>query len=56
MRLQPCGAGLRHRIDSVLAPPGHYVALALDLAMMAPAQRDGELVTDLAAERCVKRR
>ena len=34
-------------------PPCGFVARAMDLAMMDPAQRHGELITDLAAQRAV---
>ena len=32
-----------------------FIATAMDLAMMAPAQRHGELIADFAAERAVLR-
>ena len=47
-----------HRVRAVNAgifPPCGLIAGAMDLAMMAPAQRHGELITDLAAQRAVLR-
>src|ERR1700679_1376691 len=38
-------------VDAGCCPPGRLVATAMDLAMMAAAQRHRELVADLAAER-----
>ena len=51
MRLQPQRAGGGGRVDASLLPPGRFVAAAMDLAMMAAAERHRELVADLAAER-----
>ena len=53
MGLQPQSAGDSGRINGSILPPCGFVARAMGLAMMAPAQRHGELVTDLAAERAV---
>ena len=55
MRFQPQRAGSDGRIDASLFPPCGFIATAMDLAMMAPAQRHGELIADLAAERAVLR-
>jgi hypothetical protein len=44
MRLQPQRAGGGGRIDASLLPPCRFVATAMDLAMMAAAERDGEFV------------
>ena len=44
-------AGNLDRIDSCLPPPSNFVAAAVNLTMMSSAQRDGELVADLASER-----
>ena len=40
-----------HGIDVEVFPPGGFVADLVELAMMAAAERDGEFVTDFAAER-----
>ena len=53
---QPQRAGVHSRIDTGLDPPGGFIAAAMDLAMMAAAQRHGEFVADLAAERPVLRK
>ena len=50
MRLKPQGSGGGQWIDSRSAPPRSFVAVAMKLAMMPPAQRDGELIADLAPE------
>ena len=51
MRLQPQRAGGDTRINASLLPPCRFVATAMDLAMMAAAERHGELIADLAAKR-----
>ena len=51
MRLKPQGSGSGQWIDSRSAPPRSFVAVAMKLAMMPPAQRDGELIADLTSER-----
>ena len=50
MCLRPQRSGGADRIDSSFAPPDAFVAAVVDLAVMAAAQRDGELVADLAPE------
>ena len=50
MALQPQGASGDGRIDRGLVPPGQLVTAVMDLAMMSAAQRDRELVADLAAK------
>jgi hypothetical protein len=50
MRLQPKRAGLDGRIRSGLPPPLCFVPAAVQLAMMAPTQRDRELITNFAPE------
>ena len=53
---QPKGASCGGSIDTELAPPSSLVPAAVYLAMMAAAERDGELVADLAAERrCLRK-
>ena len=53
MHLEPQRTGAGGRINASLLPPRRFVATAMDLAMMAAAERDRELVADLAAERSV---
>ncbi|HEV2978229.1 MAG TPA: hypothetical protein VG425_11670 [Casimicrobiaceae bacterium] len=55
MRLKPQRAGSDGRINASIFPPCGFVAKAMGLAMMAPAQRHGELIADLTAERAVLR-
>ena len=38
------------RIDTALSPPSGFIATAMDFRMTAAAERDGELIADLAAE------
>src|SRR5579863_5323809 len=51
MRLQPQRTGTRERIDGGSVPPSRFVTMAMQLAMMATAKGDSELIADLAAER-----
>ena len=51
MSFKPQLAGRDGRIDPRLAPPFGFIAMTMDLAVMSPAERHGELVADLAAER-----
>jgi hypothetical protein len=44
------------RIDSGLCPPCSFIARVMDLAMMAPAQRDGKLIAHLTAQRAILRK
>jgi hypothetical protein len=53
MRLQPQAAGDDRRIYAEVLPPSGFIATAVDLAMMSPAQRDRELIAHLAPERWV---
>lgn len=50
MSFDPQRTSQRQRINSDFLPPRSFVAVPMDLAMMSAAQRDGELVTDLAAK------
>jgi hypothetical protein len=50
VRFQPERTSRHGRIDPGAAPPGGFIAAAVDLAVVAAAQRDSELVADLAAE------
>src|SRR5580704_6761178 len=50
MRLQPQRAGGNGRIDTGLLPPRGFIATAMDLTVVAAAQRHGELIADLAAK------
>jgi hypothetical protein len=49
MRLKPQCAGSDGRINAGIFPPCGFIAAAMGFAMVAPAQRHGELITDLAA-------
>jgi hypothetical protein len=49
MHLHPKRAGRDGRINAGIFPQCGFIATAMDLAMMAPAQRHGELIADLAA-------
>jgi hypothetical protein len=49
MRLQPQRTGSDGWINASIFPPGRFIATAMGLAMMAPAQRHRELIADLAA-------
>lgn len=58
MAVQPERAGNRCRINPELFSPGRFIAVAMHFEMMAAAEWNGELVTDLTTERAalVKRR
>jgi hypothetical protein len=47
---QPKRAGYGGSIDSGLTPPSRFIAAPMHLAMMTTAERDRELIADLAAE------
>jgi hypothetical protein len=49
--LFPKLAGDLERVDASLLPPGLLVADAMNRAVMRAAQRDGEFIASLAAER-----
>ncbi len=51
MRLEPKRAGVHGRIDTGRRPPRGFVPTAMDLAVMAPAQRYCELIAYLSTER-----
>jgi hypothetical protein len=53
MHLQPERTGDGCRIDASLLPPCRFIAKAVDLAMMAAAERHRELVAHPAAKRRV---
>ena len=55
MRLQPQAPGGDGRINASIFPPCGFIATAMDLAMMASAQRHRELIADLTAECAVLR-
>ena len=55
MRLQPQRAGGDGRIDTGLLPPSGFVATAMDLTVVAPAQRHSELVADFSSKCAVLR-
>ena len=50
MCFEPERARDNGRIDLFLFPPRRFIAASVDLAMVSAAQRDGELVADLASE------
>ena len=50
MRLQPKRTGSDSRINASICPPYGFVARAMDLTVMAAAQRHGELIADFAPE------
>src|SRR6516165_6867541 len=51
MAFQPQGTRGNGRIDAQLSPPCHFIATAVDLAMMATTQGNRELIADFAAKR-----
>jgi hypothetical protein len=53
---EPEGSGGDHRVGTDFLPPGRFVTKAMELAVMASAKRNRELVTDLAAQRPVLRK
>jgi hypothetical protein len=53
MRLQPKRAGADTGIYAGFLPPCGFIATAMGLAMMAPAQRHRELIADLAPKGAV---
>lgn len=50
MALQPQCASIHAWIDTDLRPPSSFITAVMDFAMMSAAQRDRELVADLAAK------
>ena len=48
MRLKPQRPGGGEWIDGGFAPPPGFIAVSVELTMMPAAQRDGELIADLA--------
>jgi hypothetical protein len=50
MRLKPQRASNFQRINSEAVPPSCFVTIAVELAMMTAAQRNGELVAHFAGE------
>jgi hypothetical protein len=42
-------------IDACCVPPSHFVAAAVNLAVVSAAERDGELIADFTAERTALR-
>src|SRR5215469_14808183 len=51
MRPRPKGCCKGKGIDSLLVPPGAFVAAAMELAVVQPANWNGELVADLPPHR-----
>ena len=56
MGFKPQHSCRRGWIEAELIPPLAFVAVTMQLAMMAAAQGDRELVTDLATKRAVLRK
>jgi hypothetical protein len=50
MCFKPKRASGGGRIDGGLLPPCSFITSSMNLAVMAPAQRNGELIADLAPE------
>ena len=55
MRFQPLGTRRDSRVNPDLRPRRGFVAVAMELTMMAAAQGHGELIADLASERAALR-
>ena len=53
MGLQPQRAGRDGRINTGLDPPCSFVAATMDLTVVTPAQRHGELIAHFSPERAV---
>jgi hypothetical protein len=51
MHFEPQHAGHAGRIDPDIPPPCRFIAASMDLAMVPSAQRDSELIADLAFQR-----
>ena len=51
MGLEPQHASRSCGINPALLPPRDFIATVMDLTMVSAAERNGELITDLAAER-----
>ena len=56
MRFEPQCAGGDGWIDGSLLPPLGFIAVMMHLAVVPPAQRHGELITDLSAQRLMLRK
>lgn len=56
MAFEPQRASGTGRIEPDLVPPSGLVPVTMDFAMMSPAERDRELITDFAAEHAVLRK
>ncbi len=51
MTFQPEDTSGNGGVNTRLCPPCRFITTAMNLAMMAAAQRDSELIADLAAKR-----
>ena len=51
MCLAPQGCGDRKRIDPLALPPGPLIAASMELAVVQPANRDGEAVANSSSHR-----
>ena len=56
MGFKPKGARGAGGIEPKLLPPRRFIPVTVNFAMVSPAQRDREFVTDFAAERAVLRK
>lgn len=56
MGFKPKGARGAGGIEPKLLPPRRFIAVTVNFAIVSPAQRNREFVTDLAAERAVLRK
>jgi hypothetical protein len=55
MGFQPQGARRDSWVNPDRPPPRGFIAATMELTMMSAAQRDGELIADLASERAALR-
>ena len=55
MRLQPKRTGSNSRINASICPPCGFIAGAMDVTVMAAAQRHGEFIADFTPECAVLR-
>ena len=51
MTFEPQITSNNHRINARFKPPLSFIAATVNLAMVSPTQRNGELIAGLAAER-----
>ena len=56
MRLAPQGCRDREGIDALALPPGTLIATSMELAVVQPANRDGEAVANSSSHRSLLRK